>query len=144
MYEKILVAVDDSPERESVLEHAAELAKAVGAAVHVLHIQTIDTDLMGSGVMAGGLVEENSGAVHELVESSIKELATQGIITDGEIREAVRSDIAAEVLSTAADQRADLIMIGVRRRRGLTSLLLGSVADGICHGTPPCPVLLVP
>jgi nucleotide-binding universal stress UspA family protein len=139
MDKKILVAVDDSPERETVLEHAAELAKTVGAAVHILHIRTIDT-----GVLGAGIVEEDSGAVHELVTSSIKELATQGITADGEIREAVRPDIARAVLSTATDQRADLLVIGVRRHGGLTGLVLGSVADGVAHGAPPCPVLLVP
>ncbi|MCW2888893.1 MAG: hypothetical protein QOE54_3338 [Streptosporangiaceae bacterium] len=139
MYEKILVAVDDSPERKTVLEHAARFAEATGAAVHVLHIQTIDTGFMGAGI-----VEEDSGQVHELVASSIKELATRGITTDGEIREAVRPDVAATVLSAAADQRADLIVLGVRRHGGLTGLVLGSVADGVTHGTPPCPVLLVP
>jgi nucleotide-binding universal stress UspA family protein len=139
MYEKILVAVDDSPERETVLKQAAELAKVIGAAVHILHIQTIDTGVLGSGV-----VEEDSGAVHDLVASSIKELAAQGITTDGEIREAVRPDIARAVLSTATDRKAELIVLGARRHGGLTGLVLGSVADGVSHGTLPCPVLLVP
>ncbi|MGI8336431.1 universal stress protein [Actinomadura scrupuli] len=139
MYDRILVAVDDSPERAHVLEHAAGLALATGAAVHVLHIQTIETDAMATGV-----VEEDTGQVHALVTASIKELTTRGVTADGEIREAIRPDIAAAVLKAAADQRADLIMLGVRRHSGLTGLILGSVADGVAHGTPPCPVLLVP
>jgi nucleotide-binding universal stress UspA family protein len=139
MYKKILVAVDDSPERETVLHHAAAFADAVGAAVHVLHIQTIDTGVLGTGV-----IEEETGMVRDLVESSVKELTARGVTAEGEIREAIRPDIAGTVLSAAADQRADLIVLGVRRHTGLTGLVLGSVADGVTHGSPPCPVLLIP
>lgn len=139
MYEKILVAVDDSPERETVLRHAAAEAKAHGSAVQVLHVQTIDTALMG-----GGVIEEDLAEVRHVVRDSVKELSDQGIKADGEIREAVRPEIARTILEALKEHGADLLVIGTRRKHGLSGLVLGSVADGVAHGSPSAPVLLIP
>jgi nucleotide-binding universal stress UspA family protein len=139
MYEQILAAVDDSPERESVLDHAAELAKATGGTVHVLHVQTIDASALG-----GGVVEEDTGAVRTLVQKSIRYLVDQGVQADGELREAVRPEIARTLLDAAKEKSVDLIVLGMRRAGGLSGLVLGSVADGVAHGFPSAPVLLIP
>lgn len=139
MYEQILAAVDDSPERESVLDHAAALAKAGGGTVHVLHVQTIDASALG-----GGVVEEDTDVVRTLVQKSIKYVVGQGVNADGELREAVRPEIARTVLEAAKDKSADLIVLGMRRAGGLSGLVLGSVADGVAHGLPHAPVLLIP
>lgn len=139
MYEKILVAVDDSPERETVLQHAAAEAKAHGSTVQVLHVQTIDTALIG-----GGVIEEDTEEVRNVVRESVRTLVDQGIKADGEIREAVRPEIARTILDALKEHGADLLVIGARRKHGLSGLVLGSVADGVAHGTPSAPVLLIP
>jgi nucleotide-binding universal stress UspA family protein len=139
MYEKILVAVDDSPERETVLQHAAAEAKAHGSTVQVLHVQTIDTALIG-----GGVIEEDTDEVTSVVRESVKSLVDQGIKADGEIREAVRPDIARAILDALKEHGANLLVIGTRRKHGLSGLVLGCVADGVAHGNPSAPVLLVP
>jgi nucleotide-binding universal stress UspA family protein len=131
--------VDDSPERETVLQHAADIAKAYGSFVQVLHVQVIDTTLM-----AGGVVEEDSDEVHKVVRESVKELADLGIKTEGEIREAVRPDIARTILNAVKERDAGLLVIGARRKHGLSGLVLGSVADGVAHGNAHTPVLLIP
>jgi len=43
---------------------------------------------------------------------------------------------------TAAEIGADLIVMGTHGRRGVSRLLLGSVAESVAR-TAPCPVLLV-
>ena len=139
MYQKILVAVDDSPERDTVLQHAAAIAKPAGSFVYVLHVQTIDTTLVG-----GGVIEEDSDEVRSVVRASISELADAGVKADGEIREAVRPDIAKTIVAAAREHGADLLVLGTRRKHGLSGLVLGSVADGVAHGNPPCPILLIP
>ena len=55
----------------------------------------------------------------------------------------VRSGVAVdEILSTAADERCELIVIGTHGRGGLSRFLLGSVADRIVR-LAPCPVMTV-
>lgn len=139
MYEKILVAVDDSPERETVLQHAAAEAKAHGSTVQVLHVQTIDTALLG-----GGVIEEDTDEVRSVVRDSVRTLTDQGIKADGEIREAVRPEIANTILGALEEHGANLLVIGTRRKHGLSGLVLGSVADGVAHGNPSAPILLIP
>src|SRR5215471_13539921 len=104
MYRRILAAVADSPEYEDVIAHAAELAKASGGTIHVLHIQTIDTTPVG-----GGVIEEDTGTVRSLVQRSIKDLAARGVQADGELREAVRPEISKTILQAAKEKEADVI-----------------------------------
>ena len=139
MYRRILAAVADSPEYEDVIKHAAELAKASDGTIHVLHVQTIDTTPVG-----GGVIEEDTGTVRSLVQQAIKGLAANGVNADGELREAVRPEIAKTILQAAKEKEADVIVLGMRRRGGLTGLVLGSVADGVAHGEPQAAVLLIP
>lgn len=52
------------------------------------------------------------------------------------------SSVAESIISYAAEQKADLIVIGTRGRSGLKRLVLGSVANGVvAHAS--CPVLVV-
>ncbi len=61
----------------------------------------------------------------------------------------VRSDtifnlpsVAESIISYAAEQKADLIVIGTKGRAGLKRLVLGSVASGVVSHAS-CPVLVV-
>jgi nucleotide-binding universal stress UspA family protein len=139
MYRRILAAIADSPEYEDVLAHAAHLADAADGTVHVLHVQTIDATPVG-----GAVIEEDTGTVRTLVQKAIKDLAAQGVKADGELREAVRPEIAKTILHAAKEKEADVIVLGMRRKGGLTGLVLGSVADGVAHGQPQAAVLLIP
>ena len=60
------------------------------------------------------------------------------------VRDAVRfGDVPAEVLKLAADEDAQLIVVGARSRRGTAAAMIGSCADRIVRGSA-CPVLAVP
>ncbi len=52
------------------------------------------------------------------------------------------SDPAHAIAQLASDIEADLVVVGTHGRRGLTHLLLGSVAEGVVR-LAPCPVLVV-
>ena len=47
-----------------------------------------------------------------------------------------------EILHTAQDQNADLIVLGTHGRTGLAHVLMGSVAERVVQKAP-CPVLTV-
>jgi nucleotide-binding universal stress UspA family protein len=44
-------------------------------------------------------------------------------------------DAAAEVIAAVADVNADLVVMGSRGRTGLASVVLGSVARNVLHGS---------
>ena len=49
---------------------------------------------------------------------------------------------ADEIVKAAADEHADLLVMGTHGRNGLERFFLGSVADRVIR-TAPCPVLTV-
>jgi nucleotide-binding universal stress UspA family protein len=49
---------------------------------------------------------------------------------------------AEDIVRLATEVQADLIVVGTHGRRGLSHLLLGSVAERVIR-TAPCPVLTV-
>ena len=49
---------------------------------------------------------------------------------------------AEEIAQLASDLEADLVIVGTHGRRGLSRILLGSVAEGVVR-LAPCPVLVV-
>ena len=58
-------------------------------------------------------------------------------------RDVLRSGVAyREIVALAADERADLIVLGTHGRGGMDRVLLGSVADRVVR-LAPCPVLTV-
>ena len=52
----------------------------------------------------------------------------------------IRGDTADSIIKYAADEQADLLIIGTHGRRGLEKMWLGSVAERVIKGAP-CPPL---
>jgi nucleotide-binding universal stress UspA family protein len=50
-------------------------------------------------------------------------------------------DPAGEIVRIAADEHAEMIVLGTHGRTGMTRLLMGSVAEAIVRRAP-CPVLV--
>ncbi len=120
------------PEAEAALRHAIEEARQHDARLVVLHSSP------------GGPREDVEEGVEyrEAFEDLDQHLAGLGI--DYELREFVRGNsVADDVLETAEEYDADLIVIGLRRRSAVGKLILGSNAQDILFNAP-CPVLAVP
>jgi nucleotide-binding universal stress UspA family protein len=134
----ILVPVDFSACAERALDYACDLAAKLGARIHV--INAIGATLPELSValtdqMITSLRTSNAAALDKLLEPRRKTAAFgQVTVVDGDAREAI--------LQAARAVRADLIVIGTHGRRGLTRVLLGSVAEDILRRAP-CPVLAV-
>jgi nucleotide-binding universal stress UspA family protein len=142
MYDRILVAVDATPETQAVLARTSALARLSGATVRVLHVRTVDV-VDGAGI--GAFVEEETeDEATEVVRDAVGELRRQGVgQVEGWSGETVRGDVANTVIAQVKDFGADVLVLGARRHGGLASLFLGSVSDTIVHRAP-CAVLLVP
>jgi len=134
----ILVPIDFSACSEHALDYACDLAARLGARIHV--INAIGTTLPELSValsdqMISSLRHSNAAALDKLIEPRRKKAAFGEItVVDNDARDAI--------LQAARAVRADLIVIGTHGRRGLTRVLLGSVAEDVLRRAP-CPVLAV-
>ena len=145
MYERILVAIDNSSTSDKALDEAIKLAMVHKATLRLVHV--VDTAMLD--VDNGGLV-----SVHEVVqalrqsgESLLKQAQARvrkaDIAVETSLLETLGvTRIATEIVEAAKKWPADLIVLGTHGRRGFVHLLLGSVAEDVVRMAA-TPVLLI-
>jgi nucleotide-binding universal stress UspA family protein len=141
---KILLPTDFFPCANQALDHALYLARKYGAEFHMLHAIVLHDD------------DPHNPAAHivnlDEIHERLKELATANMNAsihereDGGVKvvmEQRRGVSAADVILTyAANEEIDLIVMGTHGRRGLGHLLLGSVSEEVVRMAE-CPVLTI-
>ncbi|CAA9512471.1 MAG: hypothetical protein AVDCRST_MAG30-2566 [uncultured Solirubrobacteraceae bacterium] len=129
-YEAVIVAgTDGSPPAAAAVVHAAGLARALGCALHLVHVRR--TPLAGAGG-ADGLPPELRGTRWELRRDEDIEVEVH----------ARTGSPAVEIVDLATELGARMIVVGDHARSGAGRVLLGSVADAVLHHAP-CDVLVV-
>jgi nucleotide-binding universal stress UspA family protein len=137
MFHHILVAIDSSNASKTALEMTVELAKAVGATVRVLHIDT-------SEVVYDTVVElEDAPVARQILEGAVATVRQAGVTADGELVDTMVSDIADAVRDAADRFGAGLIVISPHHRSRLSAWFSPRVSDAIAHKTNTA-VLLAP
>jgi len=139
----ILAATDGSTGADRAIDAAAELAKALGAGLTILHVQE---HLPHAAVEAFASIEHVGEAeVPDLAARSTLARALQrarsGGIVDVKTRLEV-GDPTQAILQTAKETGADAIVVGKRGRGPLAGLLLGSVSQKLVS-LAPCSVVVV-
>ena len=138
-YTNILVALDTSNEAEIVLKKAIEVASKFGAKITLVHVvepvvmptnyelmPPIDIDIEQN------LVQRAENFIEQLTkDSNLSD--TSSVVTIGSPKQ--------EIHRICKDEEIDLVVIGTHGRHGV-SLLLGSTASAVLHGTT-CDVLTV-
>lgn len=142
--ERILVGVDGTEESLRAVEWAAELAACAGAAVVLVSVLEAQTPRQLSDVV--GEVEES--VLHEwhlLVEQRMRGEWSVALRRLGvEFLTIVAAGDAAPTLLQLADaERAELIVVGCRRRSRYREMLLGGVSNHLVHHSW-IPVVVVP
>ena len=159
---RILVPVDFSPAMEGVLTLASQMARAFEAELHLVHVREVAAvpvfpaatiGYPGIGMpemgMAGGLPAGVAGCVpqdppHNGKKSQLdalrEELTRSGLRAFAHERDGA---VVEEVLQTATEISADLIVMGSHGHGSVYNLLVGSVTEGILKAGER-PVLLVP
>lgn len=139
----ILVPVDFSECSRAALERAGALARRLGAAVHVLHVWELPEALppgANEGAYAGQLI----GMAEKFAETKLHELTqdarAQGLAIAESLLE--MGSPPSAIAERAKQGRYDLLVLGTHGRKGLSRVLLGSVAEKVVR-TAPCPVLTV-
>jgi manganese transport protein len=137
MYQKILVALENSRADETLLPHIAELAKLHGSELLLVHV-------------ADGFVARNYNQLSLMESDEMKEdqayleksaggLRQRGLKVDTFL---ALGDPAQGILKAAQDRQCDLIAMTAHGHRLLGDLLFGSTINEVRHKAQ-VPVLLV-
>jgi nucleotide-binding universal stress UspA family protein len=137
MYERILVAVDQSEWSYRAVTAARDLAGLSKGEVWVLHLREREAGTKGLSVM-----DETAEDARELVAEAVEVFARAGVKAQGEVRNTVYGYAAREIVADAKDHDADIIVMGSRGRGDLAGTILGSTAHKVIHLTDR-PVLVV-
>ena len=137
MYQRILVAVENSQADGTILAHVTRLAKLTGAQLLLVHVADgwaarhfDDLKLRES---------EEMKADREYLEQLKRDLTSQGFIVETRL---ARGDPASELIKAATDQNVDLIAMSTHGHRFISDVLLGATADRVRHLVK-IPVLLL-
>ena len=132
MYKQILLATELANKNTDIEKKALELQQLTQAKLSIINVvEYLSPVYMGGemGVLAQNLPTEE--VLMQNAEAAIKNAANRLNIS-AEDRILVSGRAADEILSSAEDIGADLIIVGSHGRHGL-QLLLGSTANAILH-----------
>lgn len=136
MYQKIFVAIDDSPTSQKALDEAIQLAKTSNAALCIAH--AADESLLAQHGMGLGSyidVDRTKQAIRDssqaLLDNAGKLAAAAGVTAETRLLEATDLRVAEQIAHGAEAFGADLIVVGTHGRRGFARLLVGSVAENL-------------
>ena len=148
-YRDILFCTDFSENAARAFEEAVDVARLTGANLHVLHVVPPSPHLVRVGVRGRAVGERDRSEASEWAADKARVMGhsrqAYGGPTRLEIEPTVRyGHEAREILEFAAEQGADLIVIGARGVGVFVGLFGGgSVADEVVRNAR-VPVLVVP
>jgi nucleotide-binding universal stress UspA family protein len=144
MFSSIVIGTDGSETAKEAVRQASDLAKTVGARIHLVSAY--------EPVPEGRLREERAEVPEDLqwmvnpredVNSTLEEtgerLQEDGLEVETHARE---GDPADAILDVAEEKGADLIVVGNKGMTGAKRFLLGSVPNKVSHHAP-CSVMII-
>jgi nucleotide-binding universal stress UspA family protein len=140
MFKRILVPTDFSASSQVALARAEEIARSNGAELFVLHVCKEHEQHAGgeTGVMAAQTMADEHAAAGNALASIQAQLETRGICARTTHVVGVPHE---KILDSVAYEKIDLVVMGTRGRRGITRLVLGSVAERVLR-TSRAPVMV--
>jgi len=137
MYRNILLAYDGSPDGGEALAQTRILASTSRATVRLLAI--IDRTQTMLAMEGASYVADNEQAeMQAVVDAGVKRLRGAGCTVTNDVK---YGNPAEQIVQSAKEMNADLIVIGHRDQGTLARWLNGSVGTSILHH-PPCSVLV--
>jgi nucleotide-binding universal stress UspA family protein len=139
MYDDILLPTDGSAGMEIVIDHAADLADAHDATLRALYVA--DTASL-SEVPIEASMEGVSQALQQEGETALEQVKRRVADDVSVATDLIEGSPAREITTYAAENPADIVVMGTHGRSGMDRLLLGSVAERVVRSSP-VPVLTV-
>jgi nucleotide-binding universal stress UspA family protein len=128
------------------LNEAIKLAKVMGSTLLLLHVcEEIPVVWNMEGMTTFPLEDVRQALIESgrnLLQKDKARVSESGIDSETKLIEDYQGRIGAAISKEAGQWLADLLVVGTHGRRGLSHLLLGSVAEGVTR-TAGMPVLLV-
>jgi nucleotide-binding universal stress UspA family protein len=145
MYKRILVPVDGSHTATLGLKEAIKLAKDQRAQIRIIHV--VDELAAVSPALFGSVYDriiEQLRSTGASILKTAQALASEAGVTavDTQLVEAMGGPAGEQVVRTAREWPADLIVCGTHGRRGLRRIVMGSDAEYILRRSP-VPILFV-
>jgi nucleotide-binding universal stress UspA family protein len=125
MYDTILVPTDGSVGARVALEHATDLADTYDAAIHSLYVVN---PAQGGELGGDGLLQALRSEGEKVTEDARTTVEEHGLAAESAVE---TGSVHRVVLDYAAEQDADLIVMGTHGRTGLDRYLLGSVTEKV-------------
>jgi nucleotide-binding universal stress UspA family protein len=139
---RILVPTDFSDTADVALAYAKTLAGQLDASLHLIHVFADPYVATPFGVEIPTEPEPRTRTLEDARACLLTRLDTEEERRFRGARVIVTGLAAKQIAKYAADHNVDLIVMGTHGRRGVTHLLLGSVAEHVVR-IAPCPVLTV-
>jgi universal stress protein A len=139
-YQRIVCATDFSPASELAVARADDLARRLGATLHLLHVVQ---DPRQEPWAAEGLAMNVSDLVGEWVrEAELKLNALAATCASPAVTACRVGRPVQWILDYVGDVQGDLLVVGTHGYGFVAHMLLGSVAERLVRQAP-CPVLTV-
>jgi nucleotide-binding universal stress UspA family protein len=140
MHSSIVVGTDGSGPSEAAVREAVDIAGCAGARLHIVTAYP-DPEHYGERITSGAdTVRVN---VRDMAEAMLERAARDAEEKGLEVETHARDGHAAEtILQVAAEQQADLIVVGDRGRTGAPRFPLGGVSQKVSHDAH-CSVMIV-
>jgi nucleotide-binding universal stress UspA family protein len=147
-YKSFLVALDGEPDHDQSMEIAGQLAKQLDSKIRLIRVVPTYSTLSGEQAALGTMLPATTTVYLDLMEDEACEYLqkklefwrAKGLNCDAEVQ---RGDPAQEVVKSAINSNASVIVLGTHGKSGLDAFWSGSVAPKIVAKTL-TPVLLYP
>ena len=142
----ILIAYDGSPDARHAVDQVAALMPGAEAVVVYVRqpLESMAAHLEGNPALEDvrDIAVPDRDAAEQLAAAGAEYARTRGLVARPHVANAIEA-VADTVVAVADELDASLIVAGARGRRGLKSLLLGSVSHHVVHHTRR-PALVIP
>jgi nucleotide-binding universal stress UspA family protein len=128
MFQRILLAIDETSAGEVGVTFACGLGRRCGASVHVVHANVL---LVGGR----GTARESAADALAVVERGVAQLRNEGIPASGELLLANAFTLAHQIADAATRFGSDVIVLGSQRRGRLASPFGGGHRERIIRAT---------
>jgi nucleotide-binding universal stress UspA family protein len=137
MFERILIALDESAPADNLLCATMAVAHPRRASLSVVSVRQAS-----NAMLVGGEATEIQPSPGEAVELAATRLCQAGYRAHAVVRLTAGGGVADEVIRAIDETRPDLVVMGSRGLSDLRALVVGSVSHRVLSHTA-CPVLIV-
>ncbi|HTR51213.1 MAG TPA: universal stress protein [Kofleriaceae bacterium] len=141
--ERILVPLDHSAGSDDIVQYACAVARGLTASITLVHIYEPPNAMVAivAGATRGGEADAERAAGVALLDRAAAILQANGFTTSERILE--RFPRASDaIVRHVQSGKFDLIVMGTHARRGVSRVVLGSVAEDVVRSVR-CPVMMV-